>query len=612
MKTVLFFLTIFCFVQEFSAQGIGRISVNFKDASRTGGFSISGALNFPQGVSGRDIGTEIYYPALSNGVNAPIAPGTYPVIVFGHGFLMSWDAYQNIWEAFVPQGYIVAFPRTEGNISPSHADFGADLALVEVLIQEMSITSGNMLFEHVSPNAAIMGHSMGGGSTFLAASNNSSPTLKAIVGLAPAETNPSAVAAAANVAVDVLVLSGSNDGVTPPAQHHIPIYEAVNNTCKFFISLIGGGHCRFANANFNCDTGEFTSGGAGSLSRQQVHAITNNSVIPWLNFKLKGHCDSWTAFQNFISTGANINVTNNCPIEVFPVVNTQPSDAITVCEGELTEITVENFNADFDYQWFDSQGAIMNEEGSSLNIGNSGTYFVQATSSYGCSTNSQAVTVEFTAPVEPIFSLIFPVCAGGIVVLPTTSINGINGTWSPEWNANQTTTYFFTPDENACAEFTELTIEVFPIPEIDLSPTSTGLQATEGFVSYSWTFNGELIPNATGSSIETSQNGLYSVAAADENGCVATASFNATGLGFSDYQLDLAVYPNPSSGVVHISSKDNSSKEIYIFDLSGQLIFTQPMQSDYIQLNISNLAKGCYVLKVMQGEALNQYLLTLH
>jgi alpha-beta hydrolase superfamily lysophospholipase len=309
------FLLLILLSNHFLAQGVGQISVNFKDPSRTGGFS-DGGLIFPAGETGRDIETEIYYPATSNGVNQPIVPGDYPVVVFGHGFQMVWSAYENIWTALVAEGYIVAFPRTEGGLSPTHADFGADLALVEVLIQQMGATAGNILEGNVAPAGAIMGHSMGGGSSFLAGGNNNSTTLRTIIGLAPAETNPSAIAAAGNLSVDVLVLSGSSDGVTPPAEHHIPIYDAASSVCKYFVSLTGAGHCRFANDNFQCNLGETFSGGAGAMPRAQVHEIMNSLVIPWLDHYLKAEPSAWTSFENVLSIETNIVVTNGCQLSI--------------------------------------------------------------------------------------------------------------------------------------------------------------------------------------------------------------------------------------------------------------------------------------------------------
>ena len=122
----------------FGQFAIGHTTLTFNDPSRTGGFGSGGG-------SGRQIQTEIYYPSTSAGTSTPVASGEFPVIVFGHGFAMSWDAYNDIWEHYVPRGYIMAFVRTEGSLipSPSHGDFGLDLALVA---QKNARTSNNKHF----------------------------------------------------------------------------------------------------------------------------------------------------------------------------------------------------------------------------------------------------------------------------------------------------------------------------------------------------------------------------------------------------------------------------------------------------------------------------------
>jgi predicted dienelactone hydrolase len=308
MKKIYLFLLIFTLATSSWAQNfaVGNTTITFNDPSRSGGFGSGGG-------PGRQIQTEIYYPANAAGANVPLANGTFPVIVFGHGFAMSWDAYANLWNAFASKGYIIAFPRTEGGLlpAPSHNNFGLDLAIVEVKLQALNTNSSSIFYQKVKNSSAIMGHSMGGGATFLGAANNSSPTLKAVVGLAPAETNPSAIAAAANVSVDALILSGSSDGVTPPASNHQPIYNNLPSTCKTFLSITNGSHCYFANTNFNCDFGELTTG-TGSLSRAAQQDITADYVGLWLDFKLKGSCLAWDEFLDSLVVSSRVVEQQSC------------------------------------------------------------------------------------------------------------------------------------------------------------------------------------------------------------------------------------------------------------------------------------------------------------
>ena len=73
---------------------------------------------FYDNIRNRNIPTEIYYPADSNGNDLPLSSGNFPILVFGHGFLISWDTYENFWSALVPEGYILCFP-TKGRLLSS-------------------------------------------------------------------------------------------------------------------------------------------------------------------------------------------------------------------------------------------------------------------------------------------------------------------------------------------------------------------------------------------------------------------------------------------------------------------------------------------------------------
>jgi gliding motility-associated-like protein len=74
--------------------------------------------------------------------------------------------------------------------------------------------------------------------------------------------------------------------------------------------------------------------------------------------------------------------------------------------------------------------------------------------------SSTTLTVQVSNSNTPTFNLIPPICAGGTIILPSTSINGISGSWSPAINNTATTTYTFTPDPNQCASSTTLTVQV--------------------------------------------------------------------------------------------------------------------------------------------------------
>ena len=62
--------------------------------------------------------------------------------------------------------------------------------------------------------------------------------------------------------------------------------------------------------------------------------------------------------------------------------------------------------------------------------------------------------------VTPTFSQVPAICSGGSFTLPTTSNNGIAGSWLPAINNMATTTYTFTPNAGQCASSTTMTVIV--------------------------------------------------------------------------------------------------------------------------------------------------------
>lgn len=75
-------------------------------------------------------------------------------------------------------------------------------------------------------------------------------------------------------------------------------------------------------------------------------------------------------------------------------------------------------------------------------------------------------SVNVNSVATPVFSFgtSASICAGATVpVLPTTSTNGVNGTWSPAIVSNQNSgTYTFTPSSGQCANSTSFTVTVSP------------------------------------------------------------------------------------------------------------------------------------------------------
>lgn len=236
----------------------------------------------------------------------PGATEARPLVVIGHGFAMTSGDYDDLSAELVAAGFTVALVDTESGLAPSHADFGLDMAFVAMHASEE--ISGD-LEGLISDVSGLVGHSMGGGAAWLGAAAMGE-SLRALVGWAPAETTPSALAAATDIAAPTLVISGTADAIIPQATQHLPLFDALSpTTCRAFASLEEGGHCGFADSGTLCDLGEFGFSGM-SRATQQFH--TAALTIAWLQHHLLGVPQAWTDFEAHGEAEAAVNLNVAC------------------------------------------------------------------------------------------------------------------------------------------------------------------------------------------------------------------------------------------------------------------------------------------------------------
>lgn len=102
------------------------------------------------------------------------------------------------------------------------------------------------------------------------------------------------------------------------------------------------------------------------------------------------------------------------------------------------------------------------------------TYLITAqNTTTGCISLPLSVLIDpIPNAITPVFNPIPPVCLGTTITLPLRSANGVNGTWSPSFDPNITSTYTFTPDPGQCATTATLQVVITPIPTVTATPTS--------------------------------------------------------------------------------------------------------------------------------------------
>ncbi len=525
------FISLFTFLAftGLAQYQVGHMSINFKDASRTGGYSISGGIQMPG--TGRDIGTEVYYPATTAGNNAAVATGTFPVVVIGHGFSMTWDSYDNIYNRLAAKGYIVALPRTEGSLSPSHSDFGNDLKSLAVqLVALNTVSTPTTLIGFngkVAPTNAIGGHSMGGGCSFLSAANNTSITC--LFNLAAANSNTagvSSIQSASLVTVPTLVIGGQRDCIADTAANQNPMYNGTASSIKFKVILKDLTHCDYGNGtNFNCTFGQGTSGCSNTISNALALDRYMTYLEPFLAHQLKHDCSEGNRFMDSIQSLSSLRTGRRITGTIASALNISiAGGGASVCAGTQATLTASGANT---YVW---TGGITN--GAAFTPTVSQNYSVTATNSVGCSkTVSTSITVNPIPTVAAVSSSSL-ICSGGTATLTA------NGATNYTWTAGPlTTSYIISPttattytvigvNAGGCSNTATITQNV-STSTISISITGqgaicSGASATltaSGATSYLWSSG---ISN--GISFTPLATQVYTVTATNAGGCTKTST----------------------------------------------------------------------------------------
>jgi hypothetical protein len=252
---------------------------------------------------------------------------------------------------------------------------------------------------------------------------------------------------------------GSTDGISTSASFALPNGVAVDGLGNIYVSdhsshkirkiTSAGEVSTFAGPNFYFIQGDVD--GIGSEARfRNPHGVAvdmsgNVYVTDWGNNKIRKISTSY-----YISNRVAVNVIVNN--NLVPTASAQ-----TFCASA----TVANLTATGTaIKWYASASG-----GTALattTILTTGTYYASQTIN-GCESGRTVVAVTVTPQTTPTFTQFAPGCSGApIAPLPTTSNNGITGTWSPALNNTATTTYTFTPSDGQCAASKTMTITVNP------------------------------------------------------------------------------------------------------------------------------------------------------
>lgn len=147
---------------------------------------------------------------------------------------------------------------------------------------------------------------------------------------------------------------------------------------------------------------------------------------------------------------------------------------------------------------------------------------------------------------------------------------------------------------NTCA----LNVTVGGTLDVPTSVFFVNVELLNGTAPYTYLIDENPSPNGNLFYASNLSPGTHIVNVEDANGCKGSATFYATGLSKSDFNLpNFKCYPNPVKNLVTISNT-TIIDEIKLISINGETLLLKQINSLNSELNVSNFSKGIYFLKI--------------
>lgn len=420
----------------------------------------------------------------------------------------------------------------------------------------------------------------------------------------------------------VIGCSGSNVQLTVAA-------SGTNVTYQWQVSTDGG--ITFTDIPGETSATLNLTGVTTGMNQNQYHVLINSSTCP----------------QSVTSQNATLTVSNAA------LINTNPFDA-SACPGSNVQFNVTASGTNLSYQWqistdggstwTDISGATTNSYSANAITAamNNNRYRVLVSNSCSSAATTSAaaiLTVQEQASIslQPANNSVclngdasFSVTAtgtgltyqwqistdGGNTFANITGANAASYNLTAVTSAQNDTRYRVVVAGQTCGNVNSsaaiLTVNPLPTVTLNASPytniyngltTTITASATPAGAQWNWTYGGNPLSSATGSSITVNHDGLgdYAVTVTDVNGCVNSS--NAISIGDSLF-LTAFIFPNPNNGTFFVrdvaENLISNKRMIMLFDAKGARVYSKLAISSGanlpIAVTVKDLANGIYVL----------------
>ena len=204
---------------------------------------------------------------------------------------------------------------------------------------------------------------------------------------------------------------------------------------------------------------------------------------------------------------------------------------------------------------------------------------------------------------------------GELLICPgeTVELAGPGGWTNLEWNTGATTPNIITDGagsfsvsligENGCATASaNILVSSAPQAPPVISQNGNTLFAGVTGTNFQWFLNGEPIEGATSSTLNITENGVYSVTVTNSIGCSASsADFAGVVVGIGELNaVNVRIYPNPANENLIIETAETPDR-VLVYAADGKRVVDEQSNvlSSSIRLNTSNWSSGLYTVIVV-------------
>ncbi|MCB9245257.1 MAG: T9SS type A sorting domain-containing protein [Flavobacteriales bacterium] len=349
---------------------------------------------------------------------------------------------------------------------------------------------------------------------------------------------------------------------------------------------------------------------ANSLSNP-VWTFPNNNTSNSGNVSIKNMSNSMQGWYHFSANDQFCSNSDSVYVEMKPAPNIVYDGNSEVCFGEDLSLTATGAVT---YTWSNKNGTLGTGQPYVLSNVEPGT--VDGLKLTGVGANGCEKTIDVSIKINLLPNVIIKpipnVCEGDDFVLDAAFTANGNYVWTgpngfssntkkvtirnADRNDIGTYTLSFT-DAFGCTNARDIEVDVHELPEVTLQNEASKLWATEGYAKYTWYQDGSEISGANQSVYWAQALGTYRVVVTDEFGCEnSSENVKVTVLGMPQFERSvLSVYPNPSTGIVHLTL-DQPLGKVSISDASGKIIYSSYTHEKSTEIDLSNTEPGLYFI----------------